>query len=267
MPNILSIAGSDPSGGAGIQADLKTFSALGCYGMAAVTSLTAQNTTGVKDVFEVPHNLVDSQIQTILNDISVHAFKIGMAGSAQTIGAISEIIQRNKLSNIVLDPVMVATSGDKLLTHESIEAMRRELVPLADIITPNIPEAEILLGKTLSHHYKHEMKAMAKDLMYLGCKAVLLKGGHLQGAYSDDVYCDKDGEIEVLQAERVKTKNTHGTGCTLSSALACYLGKGLPFQEAAHAAKKYLTHCLMHADELKVGRGKGPVHHFYNFWN
>ncbi|MFP4313459.1 MAG: bifunctional hydroxymethylpyrimidine kinase/phosphomethylpyrimidine kinase [Alphaproteobacteria bacterium] len=265
--NILSIAGSDPSGGAGIQADLKTFSALGCYGMAAITALTAQNTTGVSGVHEVPHDFLGEQIQSIFSDIQVHALKIGMAGNVRSIGVISEMIQRHNPVNIVLDPVMVATSGDKLLSAEAVDALRRQLVPLADMITPNIPEAEILLGKTLSQHYKHDMEDMARDLLQLGCKSVVLKGGHLHGPSSDDVFCDQDGNTEILHASRVKTNNTHGTGCTLSSALACYLAKGLPPLEAAHAAKKYLSQALGHADDLRVGCGKGPVHHFYNFWN
>lgn len=264
--NVLSIAGSDPSGGAGIQADLKTFSALGCYGMAAMTALTAQNTTGVSDVFEVPHNFVASQIDDIFKDITVHAIKIGMAGSVPTIGVISELIQRRKPINIVLDTVMVATSGDKLLSAEAVDALRRDLVPMADVITPNIPEGEILLGKTLSHDYDHDMEAMAKDLLKLGCKSVLLKGGHLHGPSSDDVFCDKNGHCEILHASRVKTQNTHGTGCTLSSAVASYLAKGLTMADAAQAAKRFLTLSLQHADDLKIGKGKGPVHHFYNFW-
>lgn len=267
MPNLLSIAGSDPSGGAGIQADLKTFSALGCYGMAAMTALTAQNTRGVSGVIELPHDFVMAQMEAIFKDIPVHAMKIGMAGSVQTISVISELIQRFKIQNVVLDTVMVATSGDRLLSDESVKVMRRELVPMAKIITPNIPEAEMLVGKTLSTDLHHDMEALAKGLIDIGARAALLKGGHLHGPHSIDYFIDETGHIEKLKAERIRTQNTHGTGCTLSSAIACYLAKGLPLLDACVAAKKYLTHAIEHADHLKIGKGSGPVHHFYNFWD
>lgn len=267
IAHVLSIAGSDPSGGAGIQADLKTFSALGCYGMAAMTALTAQNTRGVSSVYMVPDDFLFNQINDIFVDVRVDAVKIGMAGSVRSIGVIAESIQRHKPGYVVLDPVMVATSGDRLLGEDEIKTLRRDLLPLSSIITPNIPEAEILLGKSLEHHFEYRLKDMALALLALGVPAVLLKGGHMTGPMSKDVYADKKGVLEVLEAPRVKTLNTHGTGCTLSSALACYLAKGLPGLEAAHAAKKYVTLALRNADKLTVGRGAGPVHHFHALWS
>lgn len=266
IPNILSIAGSDPSGGAGIQADLKTFSALGCYGMAAITALTAQNTRGVDNAFMVPHDFVAQQIEAIFNDIRVDAIKIGMAGSAQTIGVLVEMILRHKPSYVVLDPVMVSTSGHSLLSKEAADAMRSQLLPLARVITPNVPEAEVLLGKSLEHDFQFNMQDMAKALLKIGAQAVMLKGGHLGGPTSKDVYADRGGAMEVLSAPRIKTIHNHGTGCTLSSALACYLAKGLPPPEAAHAAKKFVTHALEHGGLLSVGGGHGPVHHFHALW-
>ncbi len=265
IPKLLSIAGSDPSGGAGIQADLKTFSALECYGMAVVTALTAQNTRGVSGVFRVPHDFVASQIEAIFSDIQVNALKIGMAGSVQTIEVIAESIQRHKPGYVVLDPVMVATSGDSLLSAEEITVLRRELLPLASIITPNVPEAEMLLGKSLQHDFQFKMDEMAKALLQLGPRSVFLKGGHLGGPTSDDVYCDEKN-CETFSADRIKTIHNHGTGCALSSALACYLVKGLPLSEAAHAAKIFVTHALEHSDALKIGGGHGPVHHFHALW-
>lgn len=233
--------------------------------MAAITALTAQNTRGVSGVSRVPHDFVAAQIDAIFADIPVHGMKIGMAGSVQTVSVIAEAIQRHKPAYVVLDPVMVATSGDVLLEPEEVTALRRELLPLASVITPNVPEAEILLGKSLERDYLFNMEEMAKALLKLGPRAVLLKGGHLGGPTSDDVYCD-DKVTEKMSAQRVKTRNTHGTGCTLSSALACWLAKGLPYAEAAHAAKKYVTHALEHADALKIGGGRGPVHHFHALW-
>lgn len=266
ISNILSIAGSDPSGGAGIQADLKTFSALGCYGMATLTALTAQNTKGVEAVHQVPHDFVAHQIDAVFADIRVDAVKIGMAGSPQTIGVIGEAIQRHKPGYVILDPVMVATSGDRLLSEDAIVALRKTLVPLARVITPNVPEAEILLGKSLEHDFRFNMEDMAKALLGLGTRGVMLKGGHLGGPTSKDIYADEDGTLEMMEATRIKTIHNHGTGCTLSSALACYLAKGLPPAEAARASKTYVTHALQAGQDLKVGRGHGPVHHFHAFW-
>jgi hydroxymethylpyrimidine/phosphomethylpyrimidine kinase len=261
IPNILSIAGSDPSGGAGIQADLKTFAALGCYGMAAITALTAQNTQGVAGVYELPAAFVKQQVDTIFADIRVDAVKIGMAGNPDTIRLIAASLQKHKPRFVVLDPVMVAQSGDKLLSDESIKAMKKELIPLATILTPNLPEAEVLLGKPVE-----DMQQAAKELMKLGPYSVLLKGGHMEGPICYDVFADKKISV-VLESARVKTDNNHGTGCTLSSALACYLARGLSVEQAARAAKNYVTQALEHSGQLSVGRGAGPVHHFYELWD
>lgn len=261
IPNVLSIAGSDPSGGAGIQADLKTFSALGAYGMAAITALTAQNTQGVTAVHELPPDFVEKQIETVFSDIRVDAVKIGMAGSPETIAAIAGVLQKHKPRFIVLDPVMVAQSGDRLVSDKSVEAIRKYLIPLATILTPNIPEASVLLGQNIMD----DLQAAAKDILKTGAPAVLLKGGHMQGPISIDVYADAKG-ILVLESPRIKTKNNHGTGCTLSSALAVFLAKGLAPAEAARAAKDYITEALRHSDGLQVGHGHGSVHHFHALW-
>lgn len=260
IPHALSIAGSDPSGGAGIQADLKTFSALGVYGMAAITALTAQNTRRVSAVMEVPHDLVLAQIEAVFRDIRVDAVKIGMPGSPQSITAIIDMLQRFKPGNVVLDPVMIAQSGDALSSDETIANMRM-LLPIADIITPNIPEAEILLGREFDGH----MDIFAKRLLEKGAQAVLLKGGHAGGKMSSDLYMDAQ-ETRLLEQPRIKTTNNHGTGCTLSSAIAAYLAKGLPKVEACAAAKAYVTQALKAADGLKIGDGHGPVHHFFAQW-
>jgi hydroxymethylpyrimidine/phosphomethylpyrimidine kinase len=261
IPNVLSIAGSDPSGGAGIQADLKTFAALGAYGMAAMTALTAQNTQGVTGVHELPPDFVAKQVETVFDDIRVDAVKIGMAGSGNTITQLGDVLQKRKPSIIILDPVMVAQSGDALLSDEAVGRLKIALLPLASVVTPNIPEAEILLGKK----FDGDMEYFAKQILKLGVRAVLLKGGHLKGETAKDVFADAKQTI-TLEEKRVKTKHNHGTGCTLSSALAVYMAKGLPVDEAARAAKRYVTGALRKAEKLKVGHGAGPLHHFYALW-
>ncbi|MFN3701126.1 MAG: bifunctional hydroxymethylpyrimidine kinase/phosphomethylpyrimidine kinase [Alphaproteobacteria bacterium] len=267
IPHILSIAGSDPSGGAGVQADLKTFSALGCYGMAAITALTAQNTRGVTDVFMVPPDFLRAQIDTIFSDIRVDALKIGMAGTADSIAVLEGALKRHRPPVIVLDPVMVATSGDRLLPDAAIARMRESMLPLADCITPNIPEAEVLLGQSLERDFGGDLGAMASALLDLGARSVLLKGGHLSGESAIDIYCSHtEREPTILETKRIVTKNTHGTGCTLSSALACFLARGLEGAAAARVAKDYLTQALGSADQLQIGGGHGPVHHFHTLW-
>jgi hydroxymethylpyrimidine/phosphomethylpyrimidine kinase len=261
IPNVLSIAGSDPSGGAGIQADLKTFSALGAYGMAAITALTAQNTKGVTGVYELPPDFVVQQVMAVFDDIRVDAVKIGMAGSAKTISFLADLLQRKKPGVIVLDPVMVAQSGDTLLSADGVKRLKIDLIPLASVITPNIPEAEILLGRK----FDGKFDLFAKDLLDLGARAVLLKGGHLEGDTARDIYMDAKN-TQILELKRVKTKNNHGTGCTLSSALATYMAKGLPGHEAAEHAKKYVNNALIASKDLKVGQGAGPVNHFHSVW-
>ena len=265
IPNILSIAGSDPSGGAGVQADLKTISALGGYGMAALTALTAQNTQGVEGVHVVPPDFLSKQISALFDDSNIAAVKIGMAGTAESIEVIAGELKRYAPSHIVLDPVMVATSGDVLLSAEATRLLNMSLLPLASVITPNIPEAEILLdGKSLSD-FGNNMNKMALALRDKYDVAVLLKGGHLHGDQAIDVLCLDDWDLFEMAAPRVETKNTHGTGCTLSAALATLLGQGVELREAAKNAKAYLSRALAAGDALQVGRGAGPVHHFYNW--
>ena len=261
IPNVLSIAGSDPSGGAGVQADLKTFSALGVYGMAALTALTAQNTRGVTGVQKIPADFVIKQVQAIFDDVRVDAVKIGMAGSAETIAELAEFLRQKNPPVIILDPVMVAQSGDRLTSDEAVERMKTDLLPIASVVTPNIPEAEVLLGR----NFDGDMKSFARDILDLGVNAVLLKGGHLEGETSRDIYMDHT-RTEILEAKRVPTKNNHGTGCTLSSALAAYMARGFPAYEAAALAKKYITTALQASEQLSVGSGAGPVHHFHALW-
>ncbi|GAA3725548.1 bifunctional hydroxymethylpyrimidine kinase/phosphomethylpyrimidine kinase [Salinactinospora qingdaonensis] len=263
--NILSIAGTDPSGGAGIQADLKAFSALGGYGMTVITALVAQTTTGVTEVHEVAPEFVTSQLDTLLADVRVDAVKIGMLGTTGVIAAVAKAIDDYALPNVVLDPVMVAKSGDRLLATEAIEAVREELLPRADLITPNIPEAAELLNVPPAAD-EASMARQGEELLRLGPGRVLLKGGHLDGSSSVDLLLEPEGAARRLAAERVATNNTHGTGCTLSSAVAALRPQRPGWYEAVHEAKEYLTAALRHADELDVGHGKGPVHHFHAWW-
>ena len=263
VPHVLTVAGSDPSGGAGIQADLKTFAALGCYGLSVVTALTAQNTRGVAGVQETSPEFVRAQLEAVFEDIRVDAMKIGMIGLPEIVPVVVEAIQQYKPAYVVFDPVMVATSGDVLVNKETIAEMKRCLLPMADIVTPNIPEAEILVDDQIS---KHDLEGFAKRLLKTEARAVVLKGGHLGGKDSNDIYVDHNQTV-VLDAARIETKNTHGTGCTFSAAIAAYLARGLPEAQAAQAAKKYMTSALKHADRLDVGKGAGPVHHFFAHWD
>lgn len=261
----LTIAGSDSGGGAGIQADLKTFSALGCYGMSVLTALTAQNTRQVRSIYEVDPAFVADQIDAVVEDIGVDAVKIGMLHTALVIRVVADRIRRYRLRPVVQDPVMVAKSGDRLLEPEAIEALRTELLPLATVITPNLREAEVLLGRPISS--RSAMREAACALLELGPEAVLLKGGHLEEPTSPDVlYQRSDPEPRWLEAERVSTPNTHGTGCTLSSAIAAYLARGYGIPEAIQAAKSYLSEALRAGSDYRLGEGHGPVHHFYAYW-
>ncbi len=266
---VLSIAGLDPSGGAGVLADVKTFSAIGCYGMAVVTAITAQNTHGVSAVFDVSANAVRQQLEKILEDIMPDAIKIGMLFNEDIILTVTDVLQKMVLPKkipIVLDPVMMAKSGDALLQPAAMAALKKQLVPLTDIITPNLREAEALLGcDTIS---AETMASRAKELLALGSQSVLLKGGHLEQNMSDDYYVGADMPKGLWLTEaRIKTKNTHGTGCTLSSAIASYLAKdaGNPkkMAEACQEAKRYLTGALRAVEQASVGGGAGPLHHFY----
>jgi hydroxymethylpyrimidine/phosphomethylpyrimidine kinase len=258
IPNIHSVAGVDPSGGAGIAADLKTFASLGAYGMAAVTAVTVQNTQGVRGFRLMEPAFVADQIDAVFEDIRVDAVKIGMVGSAAIAEAIAGALQRHGARHVVVDPVMVAKGGDPLLTADAVAAIRDRLVPLAEVITPNLPEAAVLLGAPEPHDLD-EMGTMARDLLQLGPASVLLKGGHLDGPESADIYCD-GRTLDVLAAPRIATKNTHGTGCTLSSALAALLPRHSR-RDAVRLAKDYVTGAIRNADRLDVGSGHGPLNH------
>jgi hydroxymethylpyrimidine/phosphomethylpyrimidine kinase len=264
IPNVLSIAGSDPSGGAGIQADLKTFSALGCYGMAAITALTAQNTQGVSGVHVPDASFIAQQIDAIFIDVRVDAVKIGMLGSPEIVKAVAQALARHKPAHIVLDPVLVATSGDSLGAPGVVEAMREHLFALASLITPNLPEAARLAEAPLPADLAG-LEDLAIRLSRQGARAVLVKGGHLSGAMAEDVLF-AGGKVSRFSAPRVETRNTHGTGCTLSSAIAAHLARGMALDDAVRAAKDYLTDALRASEALDVGQGHGPVHHFARLW-
>lgn len=266
-PIALTIAGSDSGGGAGIQADLKTFSALGTYGASVITALTAQNTREVRAIQDVPPGFIAEQLNTVLDDLQVDAIKIGMLSRPETITTIARILREREPAPIVLDPVMVAKSGDKLLADESIAALRAELIPLARLITPNLPEAAVLLGEAEAET-EQQMHDQAATLLRLGPRAVLIKGGHLHQSSSDqsaDLLLDAEHEHR-LPARRVVTRNTHGTGCTLSSAIAAGLARGLTLAAAVEQAKAYVTEAIAAADRLQVGSGHGPTHHFHHWW-
>ncbi|MFN7008946.1 MAG: bifunctional hydroxymethylpyrimidine kinase/phosphomethylpyrimidine kinase [Allorhizobium sp.] len=262
--NVLSIAGSDPSGGAGIQADLKAFSARGVYGMAALTALTAQNTQGVSGVHAVPPDFVAEQIRMVFADVRVDAVKIGMIANAEIAEAVAVALEPYRGVPVVLDPVMVAKGGAALLDPAAVEALKTQLLPLATLITPNLPEAAALLGEPEASD-RTAMEALALKLCALGTSAVLLKGGHLGGAESPDILVTAAG-THWFEAPRVATKNTHGTGCSLSSAIAAELAKGQTPQAAVAAAKAWLADAVLNAGALSVGSGHGPIHHFHALW-
>jgi hydroxymethylpyrimidine/phosphomethylpyrimidine kinase len=256
----LTIAGSDSGAGAGVQADLKTFAALGVYGTAAITAITAQNTVGVTAVLALNPKLVAAQIDAVIDDIGAHALKTGMLANAGIIQTVVEKIRQWRLKNIVVDPVMVATSGDLLIQRSAVAALRAKLIPIATVVTPNIPEAEELTGMQLRN--SAAIEAAAKKIVDLGAKSVLIKGGHRTGPALDIFY---DGRrFTELTAPRIRTKNTHGTGCTLSAAIAAYLAQGKSVENAVALAKKYLTEALRQS--FTVGHGHSPVHHFHRFW-
>jgi hydroxymethylpyrimidine/phosphomethylpyrimidine kinase len=263
-PVALTIAGSDSSGGAGIQADLKSFAALGVYGASAITALTAQNTEGVTGIFAVPADFVTAQIDAVFSDLDVGAVKIGMVAQVASIDAIAAGLTRWAPRHVVLDPVMVATSGDRLLAAEAVEALRRKLISLATVITPNLPEAAALLDEPLAAS-EADIADQGRRLLALGCRAVLIKGGHGQGAESTDYLIDAQGTI-ALPAPRVATRNTHGTGCSLSSAVAAGLAKGEDLALAVRNAKAWITAAIAAADRFAVGHGHGPIHHFHRFY-
>ncbi|WP_313195566.1 bifunctional hydroxymethylpyrimidine kinase/phosphomethylpyrimidine kinase [Shinella zoogloeoides] len=264
IANILSIAGSDPSGGAGIQADLKTFAAHGTYGMAVLTALTAQNTQGVSGVHLVTPAFVAAQIADVFGDIRVDAVKIGMIASAEIAGAVADALLPHRGTPVVLDPVMVAKGGASLLAEAAVAALTRRLLPLATVLTPNLPEAAALLGEPEAAD-RAAMEGQATRLLTLGPKTVLLKGGHLPGGESPDVLATPGG-LRWYEGVRVLTRNTHGTGCSLSSAIAAELGKGRPLADAVAAAKSFIAGAVRSSDALSVGAGHGPLHHFHALW-
>ena len=260
----LSIAGSDSAGGAGIQADLKTFAALGVHGATALTALTAQNTLGVEAVHVVPPDFVLAQMKAVARDLEVAAIKIGMLATSAVIEAVAAGLKQFPDVPVVLDPVMVAATGAVLLDNEAIATLKRVLLPQAVVVTPNLPEAAQLLG-THEARGEDEMRAQAHELKRLGAKAVLIKGGHAKGPMAVDLLLDQEGEMR-LEAPRVQTKHDHGTGCTLSSAIAAELAKGATLRKAVRTAKAYVTASIAAADELHSGKGRGPVHHFHAVW-
>ena len=261
----LTIAGSDPSGGAGIQADLKTFSACGCFGTSAIVAVVDENTVGVTGVHPVPVEFVVGQIRSVLDDNGADAIKIGMLHSSELIRAVRRTLNEYGVRNVVFDPVMVATSGDPLLQREAIETLRDELVPHVRVITPNIPEAEILLGRPIAD--QRELPDAARALSRDRRVSVLLKAGHLHDAELVDVFYNAEtDEVLPLRSERLATRNTHGTGCTLSSAVAAFLAHGLPLNEAVVRAKEYIAAAIAAGAEYEIGHGHGPVHHFFRFW-
>ncbi|WP_228005674.1 bifunctional hydroxymethylpyrimidine kinase/phosphomethylpyrimidine kinase [Xenorhabdus sp. BG5] len=262
--NSLTIAGTDPSGGAGIQADLKTFSALGVYGTTVVTALVAQNTLGVQSVYELDPLFVAAQLESVLSDIRIDSAKIGMLSNAANIAVIAESLHRYPIPYIVLDTVMVAKSGDPLLSPEAITAMVEQLLPLVSLITPNLPEAAAILNCDLANT-EDEMLQQGRALRSMGCQAVLLKGGHLNDEESPDWLFTPKGEWRFT-APRINTRHTHGTGCTLSAALAALRPRYSDWQNTLPVAKTYLQNALTQADSLQVGHGIGPVHHFHQWW-
>lgn len=257
---VLTIAGSDSGAGAGIQADLKTFAALGVYGTSAITAITAQNTVGVTQVLALRPALVGAQIDAVIADIGAHALKTGMLANAAIIDTVAKKIGEHRLQNIVVDPVMVATSGDLLIKKNAVAALRARLLPLATVVTPNIPEAEELTAMELRND--KALEEAARRIVAMGAKAVIIKGGHRTGPATDLFFDGKT--IQTLSAPRIRTKNTHGTGCTLSAAIAAYLARGEDLGRAVRSAKKYLTGAIRAG--FAVGAGHSPVHHFHRLW-
>lgn len=261
LPTALTIAGSDSGGGAGIQADLKTFSALGVYGMSVLTAITAQNTLAVTAVHEIPPEIVAAQIDAVISDIGADAVKTGMLSSAPIIETVAERVRHHDLQVLVVDPVMVAKSGARLLREDAIDALRTQLLPLALVVTPNLSEASELVGRPV--RTLDEMRKAAREIVHeMGARTAVVKGGHLTGDPIDVFYDGQD--VHEIPGRRVETPNTHGTGCTFASAIAAYLARGYPLLDAVARAKRYLTEALQHA--VPVGHGHGPVHHFYRLW-
>jgi hydroxymethylpyrimidine/phosphomethylpyrimidine kinase len=263
VPIALTIAGSDSSGGAGIQADLKTFAAFGVYGASVITALTAQNTQGVRGIHPVPADFVTAQLEAVFDDLDVAAVKIGMVAELDIVKAIALGLSRRTPDHVVLDPVMVATSGDRLLSPDAVKCLRDELIPRATLITPNLPEAAALLEEGVAAN-EAAIADQGRRLLASGARAVLIKGGHGQGSESIDYLFTRDG-VTALPAPRIATRNTHGTGCSLSSAIAAGLAKGETLEQAVRHAKTWITAAIAAADRLGIGKGHGPIHHFHRF--
>ena len=259
---VLSIAGSDSGGGAGIQADLKTFAALGCYGMTAITALTAQNTQGVRGIHAVPAAFLREQIKAVVEDIGVDAVKLGMLHAPEVVEVVAWAIDHYKLPNVVLDPVMVATSGDRLIAEETVAGLVRELFPRASVITPNLDEAALLVGHAIDG--VDALEPAARELLALGANAVLLKGGHLRGDEVVDLLAQREGAPLRLASQRIASRNLHGTGCTLSSAIAAHLALGADLPEAVRRARAYVIGAMAAATDVQVGHGHGPLNHGYS---
>lgn len=260
--SVLTIAGSDSGGGAGIQGDLKTFAALGCYGTSAITAITVQNTLGVSDIHPVPAAIVAGQIKAVLDDIKPSAIKIGMIHQADAALAIAGILRASPGIPVVLDPVMVSSSGRRLLDDEVISILQQQLFPLVTLVTPNLDEAAVLSGISITG--VDDMKAAAVKILETGCNAVLVKGGHLSGTQLYDVYLDRDGKEHIISSEAISTNNTHGTGCTLSSAIAAFLARGTDLITAIENASVYMHQAIAAGMDVKTGEGHGPVNHFFD---
>jgi hydroxymethylpyrimidine/phosphomethylpyrimidine kinase len=263
-PIAVTIAGSDSGGGAGLQGDLKTFSALGVYGASVVTALTAQNTAGVTAIHDVPDDFVTAQMDAVFSDLQVGAVKIGMLSQPAIIRAVAAGLERWRQSKVVLDPVLAASTGDRLLAPDALDTLRRVLIPRVLVLTPNLPEAAALLGETEARS-EDEMRAQAQRLLALGAKAVVLKGGHAQGRESVDLLVDRNGTV-ALPLARLASCDTHGTGCAFSAAIAAGLAKGMELEAATRAAKSYVHAAIAAAGTLEIGSGAGPVHHFHSVW-
>ncbi|MDR1200368.1 MAG: bifunctional hydroxymethylpyrimidine kinase/phosphomethylpyrimidine kinase [Tannerellaceae bacterium] len=261
-PSVLTIAGFDSSGGAGIQADIKTISALGCFATTVLTALPVQNTTGVKSIYSIPDTVVEEQLYTVLDDIFPNAIKIGMVHSCGLVDTIVHVLKKYPRTNLVFDPVMVATSGHKLIEDKTIQSIVEQLFPLADIITPNLDEAVVLAQMPIET--VDDMYIAGEKIKALGCNSLLLKGGHLKSKELTSLYFSSDGKVHEYHSEKYETNNTHGSGCTLSSAIASYLARGTSFLDAVISAQDYVQQAIFHGKDVQTGKGNGPLNHFFN---
>ena len=263
---VMTIAGSDSGGGAGIQADMKTFSALGCFATSVITAVTAQNTLGVSAIEQLSPEIISSQIRAVMDDIQPRYIKIGMVGNSTSIDVVATTLSGYALDGLVLDPVMVATSGDRLMREDAVYILKERLIPLSTLLTPNIPEAEVLSGQKITH--PEDMPCVARRILEYGCKGVLIKGGHLEGVTKQDylLYKDADGNLRerLFSFNTINTPNTHGTGCTLSSAITAFLAHGYELEQAVMCGREYLHQALISGQDVTLGRGHGPVNHFFN---